>query len=176
MSEGTVGSWTAAEVAQWLSDEGFSEEWGAAFAQNEIDGEALKLLKVSTRPLAEEPGPGQQVPPRNARSPSDGTCPGRRPQAPARWAAGMRASTHARGSPGAAPRALIVWRGAQDPALLNDMGVPKAVGARLKFWCVPSALRVPAAPALGAATAPDGAQNEETRCSADARAGKSWTR
>jgi hypothetical protein len=88
----------------------------------------------------------------------------------------MRASTHARGSPGEALRALTVWRGAQDPALLNDMGVPKAVGARLKFWCVPRAPRVPAALDLGAAKAPDGAQTEQMRCSADARAGKSWTR
>jgi hypothetical protein len=33
------------QVAGWLEKEGFGNEWQAAFAANEIDGEALKLLK-----------------------------------------------------------------------------------------------------------------------------------
>lgn len=66
MSGEDIGAWGVADVAQWLTTEGFGEEWSAAFAENEIDGEALKLLK--------------------------------------------------------------------DPGLLTDMGVPRAVGARLKFW------------------------------------------
>jgi len=46
MSGEDIGTWGVDDVAQWLCVEGFSEEWSAAFAQNEIDGEALRLLKV----------------------------------------------------------------------------------------------------------------------------------
>lgn len=35
----------ASQVSSWLEQEGFGEDWQVAFAENEIDGEALKLLK-----------------------------------------------------------------------------------------------------------------------------------
>jgi len=41
----SVEGWSKEEVAGWLEQEGFGEEWQGAFAANEIDGEALKLLK-----------------------------------------------------------------------------------------------------------------------------------
>ena len=66
MSETGVSSWTVQQVASWLQSEGFNDLWVNAFVSNEIDGEALQLLK--------------------------------------------------------------------DPEMLDRMGVPKPMGARLKFW------------------------------------------
>jgi hypothetical protein len=66
MSTDDVSSWTTAQVVAWLEQEGFNQDWQKAFQDNEIDGEALKLMK--------------------------------------------------------------------DPTLLDDMGIPKMVGGRLKFW------------------------------------------
>ncbi|EKX31607.1 hypothetical protein GUITHDRAFT_166857 [Guillardia theta CCMP2712] len=37
--------WTKEDVVEWLKSEGFNEEWTNAFLQNDIDGEALSLLK-----------------------------------------------------------------------------------------------------------------------------------
>jgi len=66
MSDEQVSSWDSAKVGAWLEKEGFNADWQKAFSDNEIDGEALKLLK--------------------------------------------------------------------DPSVLDDMQIPKQVGARLKFW------------------------------------------
>mmetsp|Transcript_7713 Transcript_7713/g.17614 ORF Transcript_7713/g.17614 Transcript_7713/m.17614 type:complete len:785 (-) Transcript_7713:51-2405(-) len=40
-----VAVWSKEDVVQWLKTEGFNEEWTNAFLQNDIDGEALSLLK-----------------------------------------------------------------------------------------------------------------------------------
>lgn len=37
--------WDAEKVAEWLQGQGFNEEWAAKFRENEIDGEALVLMK-----------------------------------------------------------------------------------------------------------------------------------
>jgi hypothetical protein len=45
MQDESMISWNVDEVVSWLEAEGFSSDWTEAFTQNEIDGEALQLLK-----------------------------------------------------------------------------------------------------------------------------------
>ena len=45
MADQGMTAWTVSDVVSWLESEGFSSEWRTIFTQNEIDGEALKLLK-----------------------------------------------------------------------------------------------------------------------------------
>jgi hypothetical protein len=45
MADQGLATWSVDDVVSWLDSEGFSSEWKTIFTQNEIDGEALKLLK-----------------------------------------------------------------------------------------------------------------------------------
>ena len=45
MEDRGVISWSVGDVVSWLDAEGFSGEWKAIFEKNEIDGEALQLLR-----------------------------------------------------------------------------------------------------------------------------------
>ena len=45
MQDQSMLSWNVDEVVSWLEAEGFNSDWTEAFTKNEIDGEALQLLK-----------------------------------------------------------------------------------------------------------------------------------